>query len=52
MEALGGMAANKRRYPDTPEPALRNKYQPQRTDLEPPPPGKNVRYVEVKLKPA
>jgi len=49
LEALGGPAANKRRYPHSPEPELRDKDQPQRTDLDPPVPGKQVRYVEVPL---
>jgi beta-lactamase superfamily II metal-dependent hydrolase len=49
LEALGRLAANKRRYPHAPEPELRNVDQPQRTDLEPPVPGKQVRYTEVTL---
>jgi len=49
LEALGSLAANKRRYPHAPEPELRDKDQPQRTDLEPPVPGKQVRYTEVPL---
>jgi hypothetical protein len=47
LEALGSLAMNKRRYPHAPEPELRNVDQPQRTDLEPPVPGKQVRYTEV-----
>jgi beta-lactamase superfamily II metal-dependent hydrolase len=49
LETLGGLAANKRRYPHAPEPELRDKDQPQRTDLEPPVPGEEVRYTEVTL---
>jgi beta-lactamase superfamily II metal-dependent hydrolase len=52
LEELGRLAYNKRRYPDAREEELRDKHQPQRTDLEPPIPGKKVRYVEVRLKPA
>jgi hypothetical protein len=52
LEALGSLAANKRRYPHAIEEELRDVDQPQRTDLEPPVPGKEVRYVEVTLEPA
>ena len=52
LKVLGGLAKNKRRYPHAPEPDLRDVDQPQRTDLEPPVAGKEVRYVEVTLKPA
>ena len=51
MAALGGLAANKRRYPDAPEVELRDVYQPQRTDLEPPVAGKKARYIEVTIEP-
>jgi len=49
MQALGGLVANKRRYPHAPEEELRSVDQPQRTDLEPPVQGKKVRYVEVAI---
>lgn len=60
MGALGSLAHNKRLYSNTPEPReqepgepdLRVVDQPQRTDLEQPVLGKNVRYVEVRLDPA
>jgi hypothetical protein len=58
MKELGALATNKRRYPNTPNPQdedrldLRDVDQPQRTDLEPPVAGKQVRYVEVALDPA
>lgn len=51
MKALGGLAANKRRY-QVGERDLQNVDQPQRTDLEPDVRGKQVRYVEVMLDPA
>jgi len=49
MKELGQMALNKRRYLNAQEEELRNVDQPQRTDLEPPIPGKKVRYVEVTI---
>jgi hypothetical protein len=52
MEALGALAANKRRYPHAPEPDLQEADQPQRADLEPPVAGETVRYVEVTIPPA
>ena len=49
LEALGALAANKQRYPQALEPELHDKDQPQRTDLDPDVPGKQVRYSEVPL---
>jgi len=49
LEALGALAANKQRYPQALEPELHDKDQPQRTDLDPDVPGKQVRYTEVPL---
>ena len=51
MAELGRLAANKRVYPNEYEKWLRALDQPQRTDLEPPAPGKNVPYVEAALGP-
>lgn len=51
LEELGRLAANKRRYPNDHEDSLREVDQPQRTDLEPPVAGEDVRYVQVKLDP-
>ena len=48
---LGQLAANRRKYANDPDPDLREVYQPQRTDLEPPLPGQEVRYLEVQLDP-
>ena len=52
MKELGRLAANKRKYQQDPEPELRPVNQPQRTDLDPPVAGRDVRYVEVLLDPA
>ena len=52
MEELGQLAANKSRYPDDHEEALRTVDQPQRTDLEPRVAGQEVQYLEVLLDPA
>jgi hypothetical protein len=52
MEELGRLAANRRKYANDPEPALRKVYQPQRTDLEPSVAGKEVNYLEALLDPA
>jgi hypothetical protein len=51
LEELGQLAANKRKYPNDPVPALRNVHQPQRTDLEPLVPGQEVQYLEATLDP-
>ncbi len=49
MKTLGGLAYNKRRYPDTPESDLQKVDQPQRTDLEPLAPGEKLHSVKVTL---
>ena len=51
MEELGRLAANKRKYPNDHEETLREVFQPQRTDLEPPVAGQAVQYLEVLLDP-
>lgn len=51
MKELGKSAANRRKYPNDRETSLQDAFQPQRTDLEPPVPGKTVRYVQVSLAP-
>jgi len=52
MKELGRLAANRRKYANDPEPALRKVYQPQRTDLEPPVAGKEAQSLEVMIDPA
>ena len=51
MKELGQLAANKRRYPNDHEETLREVFQPQRTDLEPPVMGQEVQYLQVMLDP-
>jgi beta-lactamase superfamily II metal-dependent hydrolase len=52
LAELGKRAANGRRYANDHNEEMRTVDQPQRTDLEPSVPGKEVRYVEVELEPA
>jgi hypothetical protein len=50
MKELAQLAANRRRYASDPLEDLRDAYQPQRIDLDPPVAGKEVQYVEVSLR--
>jgi hypothetical protein len=52
LKELGRLAANRRKYANDKDEKMRTVDQPQRTDLEPPVPGKAVRYIEVELEPA
>jgi beta-lactamase superfamily II metal-dependent hydrolase len=52
LKELGELAANKRKYPDSPEEELRKVFQPQRTDLESAVSGEDLRYLQVELEPA
>jgi beta-lactamase superfamily II metal-dependent hydrolase len=51
MKELGQLAANSRKYPNDQEVDLRNVYQPQRTDLEAPVAGEELRYIQVTVSP-
>jgi beta-lactamase superfamily II metal-dependent hydrolase len=52
LRELGELAANKRKYPNSPEAELREAHQPQRTDLESAVGGEDLRYLQVELEPA
>jgi beta-lactamase superfamily II metal-dependent hydrolase len=49
LKELGKMVVNARKYPNDHDVSMQTVDQPQRTDLEPPVPGKSVRYVEVEF---
>jgi hypothetical protein len=51
MAELGQLAANARLYPHSQEQELRDVPQPQRTDLEPPVAGQEVRFLPLTLDP-
>jgi len=51
LTELGKLAINARKYPNDHDEVMQSVVQPQRTDLEPPVPGKSVRYVDVEFEP-
>jgi beta-lactamase superfamily II metal-dependent hydrolase len=52
LKELGELAANRRKYTDSPEEELRKVFQPQRTDLESSVAGETVRYLQAEVEPA